>query len=111
MLAVEIQAVEGALRYIQLTRSEFLLLQELVKMAGQHLSKDHLTRVGWPHSYVGPNSLNMAIMSLRKKLAYVGGFWHIATIQRHGYSLSNAISHRHAQIHIAYFGQIGAVEY
>ena len=94
-----------------LTRSEFLLLRELVKYTGQHLSKDHLTHVGWPHSYVGPNSLNMAIMSLRKKLTAIGGFWEISTIQRHGYSLNLAMHSRHTHINLSHFGQIGYVEY
>lgn len=94
-----------------LTRSEFLLLRELVKHCGQHLSKEHLTHVGWPHSYVGPNSLNMAIMSLRRKLSAIGGFWEISTIQRHGYSLNLSMRNRHTNVKLSHFGQIGYVEY
>lgn len=95
----------------KLTLSEFLVLKELVAHRGQHLSKDHLTHVGWPQSYVGPNSLNMSIMSLRKKLSYLGGFWQISTIQRHGYSLDQTLSHRYSQINVTHFGLIGAVEH
>lgn len=95
----------------KLTLSEFLVLKELVAHRGQHLSKDHLTHVGWPQSYVGPNSLNMSIMSLRKKLSYLGGFWQISTIQRHGYSLDQTLSHRYSQINVVHFGLIGTEEY
>lgn len=95
----------------KLTMSEYLLLKELVAHRGQHLSKDHLTHVGWPNSYVGPNSLNMSIMSLRKKLTRIGDFWQISTIQRHGYSLDNTILHRRTQVNVAHFGQVGTVEY
>ncbi|MFV8458733.1 winged helix-turn-helix domain-containing protein [Vibrio owensii] len=96
---------------VHLTRSEFLILKELASHQGEHLSKEHLTHIGWPHSYVGPNSLNMSIMSLRKKLSILGGFWEISTIQRLGYSLNRTVRHRHTQIKIAHFGQIGSVEY
>lgn len=95
----------------KLTLSEFLVLKALVAHRGQHLSKEHLTHVGWPQSYVGPNSLNMSIMSLRKKLSYLGGFWQISTIQRHGYSLDQTLSHRYSQINVVHFGLIGTVEY
>lgn len=83
---------------INLTRSEYLVLRELVVHIGQHLSKEHLIFIGWPCSYVGPNSLNMTIMYLRKKLCVIGGFWEISTIQRHGYSLNLSIEHRNETV-------------
>ncbi|WP_227742452.1 winged helix-turn-helix domain-containing protein [Vibrio owensii] len=94
-----------------LTRSEFLLLRELVKHCGQHLSKEHLTHIGWPNSYVGPNSLNMTVMSLRKKLSFLGGFWEISTIQRHGYSLNKTLPYRHAELRLTHYGQFGYCEH
>ncbi|WP_286300080.1 winged helix-turn-helix domain-containing protein [Vibrio apostichopi] len=70
------------------SRSEFLILRELLAHSEVHLTKEHLTQVGWPDSYVGENSLNMVIMTLRKKLAILGDFLEITTIYRVGYSLN-----------------------
>ncbi|MDP2491571.1 helix-turn-helix domain-containing protein [Vibrio splendidus] len=72
---------------IQLTLSEFLVLEELLAHQGEHLTKRHLLKTGWPNSYVCDNALNMVIMSLRKKLLRLGGWIEINTIYRVGYSL------------------------
>ncbi|MCB5362125.1 winged helix family transcriptional regulator [Vibrio splendidus] len=72
---------------IQLTLSEFLVLEELLAHKGEHLTKHHLLKAGWPNSYVCNNALNMVIMSLRKKLLRLGGWIEISTIHRVGYSL------------------------
>ncbi|WP_081635016.1 helix-turn-helix domain-containing protein [Vibrio jasicida] len=73
---------------LRLTRSEFLILREFASYPGQHLSKHHLIEVGWPNMCIGPNSLTMVIMSLRKKLTKAASFWEIVTIHRIGYSMS-----------------------
>lgn len=73
---------------IQLTLSEFLVLEELLAHQGEHLTKQHLLKTGWPNSYVCDNALNMVIMSLRKKLLKLGGGIEINTIYSVGYSLN-----------------------
>lgn len=73
---------------IQLTLSEFLILEELFAHQGEHLTKRHLLKTGWPNSCVCDNALNMVIMSLRKKLLRLGGVIEITTIYRVGYSLN-----------------------
>ncbi|MCC8256027.1 winged helix-turn-helix domain-containing protein [Vibrio campbellii] len=95
---------------LPLTRSEFLVLKALVINSGTHLSKEHLFRTGWPDSYVGSNSLPMAIMSLRKKLHLIGDFWEISTIQRHGYSLNIAVFYRTTKINVTYQGEADIAE-
>ncbi|CAE6910118.1 C terminal [Vibrio sp. B1FIG11] len=95
---------------LPLTRSEFLVLKALVINSGTHLSKEHLFRIGWPDSYVGSNSLPMAIMSLRKKLHLIGDFWEISTIQRHGYSLNIAVFYRTTKINVTYQGEADVAE-
>ncbi|ARR44652.1 MULTISPECIES: winged helix-turn-helix domain-containing protein [Vibrio] len=95
---------------LPLTRSEFLVLKALVINSGTHLSKEHLFRIGWPDSYVGSNSLPMAIMSLRKKLHLIGDFWEISTIQRHGYSLNIAVFYRTTKINVTYQGEADIAE-
>ncbi|WDG07024.1 helix-turn-helix domain-containing protein [Vibrio campbellii] len=95
---------------LPLTRSEFLVLKALVINSGIHLSKEHLFRTGWPDSYVGSNSLPMAIMSLRKKLHLIGDFWEISTIQRHGYSLNIAVFYRTTKINVTYQGEADIAE-
>ncbi|OEF86459.1 winged helix-turn-helix domain-containing protein [Vibrio splendidus] len=82
-------SIEGcsAIKPIQLTLSEFLVLEELLAHQGEHLTKHHLLKTGWPNSYVCDNALNMVIMSLRKKLLMLGGWIEISTIYRVGYSL------------------------
>ncbi|MFQ0976808.1 helix-turn-helix domain-containing protein [Vibrio campbellii] len=95
---------------LPLTRSEFLVLKALVINSGTHLSKEHLFRIGWPNSYVGSNSLPMAIMSLRKKLHLIGDFWEISTIQRHGYSLNIAVFYRTTKINVTYQGEADIAE-
>lgn len=76
---------------VQLTLSEFLVLEELLTHQGEHLTKHHLLKAGWPNSYVCDNSLNMVIMTLRKKLLKLGGEFEINTIYRTGYSLNSSI--------------------
>ncbi|MCK8086002.1 helix-turn-helix domain-containing protein [Vibrio coralliirubri] len=73
---------------IQLTLSEFLVLKELLTHQGEHLTKHHLLKMGWPNSFVCDNALNMVIMSLRKKLLRLGGWIEINTIYKVGYSLN-----------------------
>ncbi|WP_061039988.1 winged helix-turn-helix domain-containing protein [Vibrio coralliirubri] len=73
---------------IQLTLSEFLVLQELLSHQGMHLTRAHLLKAGWPNLCVSGNSLNMVIMTLRKKLFKLGGGIEIKTIHRIGYSLN-----------------------
>ncbi|NOH36273.1 winged helix-turn-helix domain-containing protein [Vibrio chagasii] len=82
-------SIEGytTIKPIQLTLSEFLVLEELLAHQGEHLTKHHLLKAGWPNSYVCNNALNMVIMSLRKKLLRLGGRIEISTIHRVGYSL------------------------
>ncbi len=104
-ILTEFPQKEDSQLHIQLTRSEYFLLTELVAYQGQHLSKQHLTNKGWPDSYVGPNSINVAIMSLRKKLRLLGGFWEITTIQRHGYSLNLAMNHYYSIVDVSYYGE------
>ncbi|MHC0041870.1 helix-turn-helix domain-containing protein [Vibrio campbellii] len=88
---------------VVLTRSEFLILSFLSRNLCQHFSKEQLIRQGWPDSYVGANSLNMAIMSLRKKLLKLGGFWEISTIQRFGYSLNPSLEYLKESVDITYY--------
>ncbi len=81
-------ADQPATKPIQLTLSEFLILEELLNHQGEHLTKQQLLKAGWPNSYVCDNALNMVIMSLRKKLLRLGGSAEIKTIYRVGYSIS-----------------------
>lgn len=78
----------STVKRIQLTLSEFLVLQELINHQGLHLTRTHLIKIGWPYSHVSENSLNMVIMTLRKKLLKSGAGIEIYTIYRVGYSLN-----------------------
>ncbi|MGR5446951.1 helix-turn-helix domain-containing protein [Vibrio jasicida] len=99
---VDDEGVSRWIKYIRLSRSEYFILKALVLAGETHLSKNQLVEVGWPLAYVCANSLNMAVMSLRKKLMSLGNFWEISTIHRFGYGLSTTLEFNHIQIHVEF---------
>lgn len=76
-------------RQISLTRSEFLLLQQLVQHAGAPLSRDTLTQKIWGDASVKRGVLDTLINSLRSKLNGLHCRFLIKTIRGLGYCLQN----------------------
>ncbi|WP_447826112.1 winged helix-turn-helix domain-containing protein [Aeromonas salmonicida] len=75
----------------KLNYSERLILSYLVSNSGVIVSKDTLLNIGWPGRIVVPNSLNIAIRTIRDVLQSVGIDSEPETIPKHGYKLSRDI--------------------
>lgn len=69
----------------KLNYSERLIMQHFVSNAGCIIKKDLLLSVGWPGRVVVPNSLNIAIRSIRDALALAGINGEPETIPKQGY--------------------------
>jgi len=75
-------------RAIELDRSSPAILAELLRHAGQDVSKDRLLRAGWPDRIVHENSLVKAVGRLRQVLAGHGAA--LETVYGYGYRLDLA---------------------
>ena len=72
----------------RLNYSERLVFEFLIKEKNKIVSKDDLLAVGWPGRVVVPNSLNIAIKSIRGTLERAGVHSEPETIPKMGYKLS-----------------------
>lgn len=72
----------------KLNYSERLILSHLVEKSGMIVSKDKLLEIGWPGRVVVPNSLNIAVRTIRDALQSAGIEGEPETIPKLGYKLS-----------------------
>lgn len=82
-----IKSLDGQL-VKRLSYAEIAILVALINAKGEVVSRDELISLGWPGKIVGPNSLNMAILALRRHLDAFGMSENIITIPRVGFSLA-----------------------
>ncbi len=76
-------------RAIALTKKEFVLLELLMRRAGQVVLRDQLVEAGWGHDAdVSNNSIDYYISSLRSKIDVGDGESLIRTVRSLGYSLA-----------------------
>lgn len=78
-------------RLASLNRAEINILKTLIDMQPLVASKETLLSSGWPGRVVGPNSLNMAIKSIRTALDTLGASDIIITVPKEGFKLSENV--------------------
>jgi len=72
-----------------LTRSEYLLIECLLRQANAPIARDQLIRYAWPDKEaVDPSSVNLVVSRLRRKLETNGFKARVETISRYGYQLA-----------------------
>ncbi|NGZ12979.1 helix-turn-helix domain-containing protein [Vibrio aestuarianus] len=72
---------------VSLTSIEFNVLKVLYDNSYDPCTRQQLNLAGWPNRVVGPNSLNVYIMHLRKKLKSLVPESEIRVVPSHGYKL------------------------
>lgn len=72
---------------VSLSNIEFNVLRVLYENNFESCTRQQLKQAGWPGREVGPNSLNVCIMHLRKKLNYLIDDSEIKVVPSHGYKL------------------------
>lgn len=75
-------------RWIALPPIEASLIGELVKQFGRVVSRDQLTRAGWPTAAPGRNALDVHMLRLRRRIEGLG--LSIQTVRSRGYLLEVA---------------------
>ncbi|MEZ8374447.1 transcriptional regulator [Vibrio cyclitrophicus] len=75
------------LHSVSLSTIEFNVLLVLYNNSYKPCSRQDLKKAGWPDRVVGPNSLNVCIMHLRKKLKSLTPESEIKVVSSHGYKL------------------------
>jgi len=81
------RAVSRGQRQIALTRTEFALLESLMRAAGRVVSREALIEQVWPDREVTPNNLEVFVRFLRAKVDHDGERRLIHTDRGVGYSL------------------------
>jgi two-component system OmpR family response regulator len=77
-------------RRVELTRREFQILELLVRRAGRVQSRDSLIEAVWgPESDLEPNTIDVFMSSLRRKLHESEGASRIHTVRGIGFCLGN----------------------
>ena len=84
------RAVSRGQRQIALTRTEFALLESLMRAAGRVVSREALIEQVWPDREVTPNNLEVFVRFLRAKVDHDGERRLIHTDRGVGYSLRSA---------------------
>ncbi len=74
----------------RLSDAEVEVLKALVEAKGETLTRDNLMALGWPGKVVVSNSLNMAILALRRSLEPFGLDKCIITVPKIGFRLEKA---------------------
>ena len=72
---------------VSLSLIELNILQVLYKNVYKPCTRQELKQAGWPDRVVGPNSLNVCIMHLRKKIKSIIADAEIRVVPSHGYKL------------------------
>ncbi|WP_368175358.1 transcriptional regulator [Aeromonas sp. R5-4] len=83
----KIKSLDGKL-VKRLSYAEIAILTALIDAKGEPVSRDILISLGWPGKIVVPNSLNMAVLSLRRSLDALGLSEHVVTVPRFGFLLA-----------------------
>lgn len=74
----------------RLSDAEVDVLKALLAAKGNVVSRDELMAIGWPGKVVVPNSLNMAILTIRRALEQFGLDDVIVTIPKVGFKIDKA---------------------
>jgi DNA-binding response OmpR family regulator len=78
-------------RNVALTRTEFALLEKLLRNAGSIVPRDSLVEAGWGHSVdVNDSTLYVFIRALRNKIAAYDETQLLHTVRGVGYTLRGA---------------------
>jgi len=81
--------VSVAGRPVQLTVSEFRLLEQLASAPGRPFSREELARVLWESDYTGgERAIDAHVVNLRRKLEHSGESRRIVTVRGVGYTLA-----------------------
>ncbi|UPR30513.1 helix-turn-helix domain-containing protein [Vibrio crassostreae] len=75
------------LNSVSLSTIEFNILSVLYENSYKPCTRQQLKQAGWPDRVVGPNSLNVCIMHLRKKVKSLIPDSEIRVVPSHGYKL------------------------
>ncbi|MFM2642165.1 helix-turn-helix domain-containing protein [Vibrio chagasii] len=75
------------LHSVPLSTIEFNILRVLYENSFKACTRQQLKKAGWPDRVVGPNSLNVCIMHLRKKLKSIIPDSEIRVVPSYGYKL------------------------
>lgn len=76
-------------RLICLTKTEYLLLESLMKNAGHVVSRDEIVRTVWgPGAPIGDNCIDVYVKALRAKVDLNGRKKLIQTVRGFGYKVS-----------------------
>ncbi|MFA0016046.1 transcriptional regulator [Vibrio lentus] len=75
------------LHSVSLSTIELNVLRVLYDNSYKPCGRQQLKKAGWPDRVVGPNSLNVSIMHLRKKLKSIIADSEIRVVPSHGYKL------------------------
>jgi DNA-binding response OmpR family regulator len=87
-LNTETHEVHRGKRPLVLTRTEFVLLEHLMRRAGRIVSRDHLIEAVWgTDREVGRNTLDVFIFQLRSKLESGGARRLLQTVRGFGYTM------------------------
>lgn len=92
----------------RLNYSERLVFELLIKEKNKVVPKDDLLAAGWPGRVVVPNSLNIAIKSIRATLERAGVHSEPETIPKMGYKLSMDITFINSELDIHQQGLINS---
>lgn len=93
------------LHSVSLSTIEFNVLRVLYENSYKPCTREELKQAGWPDRMVGPNSLNVCIMHLRKKLKSIITDSEIRVVPSLGYKLLIATS-----IHLASEGDLPVIK-
>jgi DNA-binding response OmpR family regulator len=78
-------------RIVPLTRTEFALLEKLMRNAGSIVPRDNLVEAGWGHSVdVNDSTLYVFVRALRNKISQYGEPQLLHTVRAVGYTLRGA---------------------
>lgn len=82
---VDAHTVRRGDRTVELTPTEFAILELLVANAGRVVTREHIVDVVWDDAEIGPNALEQHIAGLRRRLEADGGLRVVHTVRGVGY--------------------------
>jgi DNA-binding response OmpR family regulator len=93
ILNTETHEVHRGKKALSLTKTEFVILEHLMRCAGRVVSRDDLIEVAWGiDREVGNNTLDVFIFQLRSKIESAGSSRIIQTVRGFGYTIRESDS-------------------
>jgi DNA-binding response OmpR family regulator len=93
ILNTETHEVHRGKKALSLTKTEFVILEHLMRCAGRVVSRDDLIEVAWGiDREVGNNTLDVFIFQLRNKIESAGSSRIIQTVRGFGYTIRESDS-------------------